>query len=240
MLKFSKNNNKVLRFSLLIILLSLSFLILQNVLQKKSIEVNVIDVSEQDLDKFVELSISGNIKGILKSQQNPSTYVTITYLDANLNEVKKTVSLDYSSNFSFDTITVPKGSLIDIVPTSVDYTFFPVDQKFSDQTLPSTVKFEALPNTQKSSNLSIVGQILGTATKDTVVYLYGTSNVSGQTVKKLTTVDKSGFFRLEGVESGVYVVAPVSNKAFSVPKYKTITVKNSDFKVNFALIPRIL
>lgn len=149
MLKFGKNNNKVLRFSLLIILLSLSFLILQNLLQKKSVEVNVVNVDLENNDKFIELSISGSVKGILKPQQNPSTYITISYFDANFNEVKKTVSLDYTSGFSFDPITVPRDTEIDIAPLSNEYTFFPVDQKFSAQTMPSSVKFEALPNTQK-------------------------------------------------------------------------------------------
>lgn len=238
MLKFSKSHNNALRFSLLILLLSLSFLLLQKVLQQKPLEVNVVDVAS-DTDQFVEVSITGSIKGILKPQQNPITYITLSYTDANYNSAKKTVSLDYSSNFRFDPITIPAQSQFNIAPTSDEYTFLPIERKYTRKNLPSNVKFEALPKAAKTNGLSIHGKILGFNVAGTVVYLYGTSSVTGKTVKRIINVDSKGTFVFNEIESGVYAVAPVSYDAITIPKYKTITVKNADFKVNFAQIGKL-
>lgn len=223
---------------MLIISLSLSFLLLQKVLQQKPLEVNVVDVPI-DTDQFVEVRITGHVKGILKPQQNPITYITLTYTDANYNLAKKTVSLDYSSSFIFDPVTIPAQSQFNITPTSDEYTFFPIDKKYSSQNLPSSVKFEVLPKDAKTNGLAIHGKIIGFNVANTVVYLYGTSSVTGKPVKRIINVDSEGAFVFNEIESGVYAVAPVSHKAITIPKYKTITVKNADFKVNFAQIGKL-
>lgn len=188
----AKTNKFLFKTSLTILLLACLVLFVQHLSKKNTIDTFVVDIeTEEEQQEFSEIKVSGNIKGMLLASDNPAVLVRLDYTNANGDEKFKVVSLDYESNFNFDLVTVPSSSNLKISVTSPSYVFYPSHYDFTSENKNNSFNFEASLKEATKSDLSIYGQLIG-AKGGGVVYVYGTSSVDGDTIKKIANVNKNG------------------------------------------------